>query len=127
MSNPDTSFNKSSNEDIDKEVRNLIRKNAGKNKNNSSILEELREKFGNSLTDTNEMRKSIVKALAERKKFNIAVQKCSRCIESTAFSTQCTISYSSHMLSIDSFPCIVLRGIWVARILSGCSYFIRLL
>ena len=43
MSNPDTSFHKSSNEDIDKEVRNLIRKYAGKHKSHSSILDELRE------------------------------------------------------------------------------------
>ena len=60
MSNPDTSFHKSSNEDIDKEVKNLIRKNAGKHNSNSSILDDLREKYGKD--------KNIINAIVE--KFN---------------------------------------------------------
>jgi hypothetical protein len=47
MSNSNTSFNKSSNggDDIDKEVRSLMKKNADKPRATYSILEELKSKF----------------------------------------------------------------------------------
>ncbi len=72
MSNPDTSSHKSSNEDIDKEVRNLIRKNAGKSKSNSSILDELREKYGkdkniiNAVVDKYNKKMTRVKKLSQK-------------------------------------------------------------
>jgi hypothetical protein len=75
MSNPDTSFHKSSNEDIDKEVRNLIRKNAGKHKSNSSILDDLREKYGKDKNIINAIVGKYNEKMAKVKKFSQKIKE----------------------------------------------------
>ena len=96
MSNPDTSFNKSSNEDIDKEVRNLIRKNAGKNKNNSSILDELREKYGKD--------KNIINAIVDKfnKKMN-RVKKLSQKIKERLLAKYPNLSVREYINKINEY------------------------
>jgi len=75
MSNPDTSFNKSSHEDIDKEVRNLIRKNVGKHKSNYSILDDLREKYGKDKNIINAIVDKYNKSMNRIKKLSFKIRE----------------------------------------------------
>ena len=96
MSNPDTSFHKSSNEDIDKEVRNLIRKYAGKHKSHSSILDELREKYGKD--------KNIVNAIVStyNKKLN-RVKKLSQKIKERLLAKYPNLSMKEYIAKINEY------------------------
>jgi len=96
MSNPDTSFHKSSNEDIDKEVRNLIRKNAGKHKSSNTLLDELRDKYGKD--------RNIIGAIIDKyNKKMLRVKKLSQKIKERLLAKYPNLSIKEYIRKIDEY------------------------